>query len=48
MIPKVLWEVGVTDPNDPSYVHTDIGWSIDPDDWEKARRTLAGIIIGGK
>ncbi|HOW36377.1 MAG TPA: DUF4091 domain-containing protein [Candidatus Omnitrophota bacterium] len=47
MIPKVLWEVGVTDPKDPTYVHADISWSIDPDKWEQARRTLADIIISG-
>jgi len=47
MIPKTLWEVGVTDPKDPSYVHTDISWSTDPDVWEKARRELANIIIAG-
>lgn len=44
MIPKTLWELGVTDPKDPSYVHTDINWSIDPDVWEKSRRELARII----
>ncbi len=48
IIPKVLWEVGVTDPKDPSYVHADISWSINPDVWEKARRELAEIIIKGQ
>lgn len=48
MIPKTLWEVGVTDPKDPSYVHADISWSINPDDWEQARRQLANIIQGKK
>jgi hypothetical protein len=24
MVPEALWEYGVTDPNDPSYVKTDI------------------------
>jgi len=48
MIPKVLWEVGVTNPLDPSYVHTDISWSVDPDRWEKARRELATIILRGQ
>ncbi|MEM9826843.1 MAG: DUF4091 domain-containing protein [Planctomycetota bacterium] len=43
-IPKVLWEVGVTDPDDPSYVRGDISWSTDPDDWERARAELIGII----
>ncbi len=45
MIPKVLWEVGVTDPKDPSYVHADISWSTDPDVWEEARRELAEIVL---
>jgi hypothetical protein len=44
MIPKVLWEYGVDDLNDPTYVTTDISWSIDPDDWEEARKELADII----
>jgi len=44
MIPKVFWEYGVDDPNDPTYVTTDISWSIDPDDWEAARLELADII----
>ncbi|MCP5104531.1 MAG: DUF4091 domain-containing protein [bacterium] len=44
MIPKVLWEYGVDDLNDPTYVLTDISWSIDPDDWEAARKELADII----
>ncbi len=48
MIPKVLWEVGVTDPKDPSYVHADISWSTDPDVWESARRKLADIIMSGQ
>ena len=45
IIPAVLWEVGVTDPSDPTYVITDISWSINPDDWEAARAELAEIII---
>jgi len=44
MIPKVLWEVGVDNTSDPTYVHSDISWSVDPDVWEAARRELAGII----
>jgi len=46
MIPKVLWEYGVNDPNDPTWVRTDISWSIDPDLWENARLQLAQIIEG--
>lgn len=44
IIPKVLWEYGVDDPEDPSWVRTDISWSTDPDDWETARAELAHII----
>jgi len=46
LIPKVLWEYGVSDPEDPTWLLTDISWSIDPDDWEKARAELARIIEG--
>jgi hypothetical protein len=45
MVPTVLWEYGVDNPDDPTYVHTDISWSTDPDDWEAARRQLAGLIL---
>jgi hypothetical protein len=44
IVPKVLWEYGVTNPNDPTYVLTDISWPIDPDVWEAAREKLAQII----
>jgi hypothetical protein len=44
MVPKASWEYGVTDPNDPSWVRADISWSINPDDWEQARKDLAAII----
>jgi hypothetical protein len=44
IVPKVLWEVGITDPNDPSYVLADISWPTDPDVWEQARAELAAII----
>jgi hypothetical protein len=44
MIPKVLWEVGVDDPADPTYVHANISWSTDPDVWEAARAQLAQIV----
>jgi len=47
MIPKVLWEYGVENEEDPTYVYTDISWSTDPDDWENARKELAKIITGG-
>jgi len=42
-----MWEVGVTDPKDPTWVKAGISWSINPDDWEKARRKLANIIVNG-
>lgn len=47
LIPKVLWEYGVDDINDPTYVLTDISWSNDPTVWEAARKELADIIDGG-
>lgn len=48
MVPKVLWEYGVTEPQDPTWVKTDISWSIDPDDWEARRAELATIIESGQ
>ncbi len=44
LVPSVLWENGVDDLNDPTYKHTDIGWSTNPEDWEAARSKLADII----
>jgi len=47
--PKVLWENG-TAPYESdnqtwfTWVRCNIGWSIDPDDWEQARAALADII----
>jgi hypothetical protein len=46
IVPKVLWEVGVSDPEDPTWVLADISWSTDPDVWEAARVELADIIEG--
>ena len=50
MVPKVLWEIGVHTKTDPTFQHAPagqgIGWSINPDDWEGARRKLADIIEG--
>ncbi len=46
LIPKILWEYGVTDPSDPTWVLTDISWPTDPDRWETARSELASIIEG--
>jgi hypothetical protein len=47
IIPEVLWEYGVEDPADPTWVLTDISWPIDPDRWEAARAELADIIERG-
>ena len=47
-VPLALWEYGVDDPDDPTWVRTDISWSIDPDGWEEARSELADIIESGK
>jgi hypothetical protein len=44
MIPKTLWELGVSDKSDPTYIHTGISWPTDPSKWEIARRELASII----
>ncbi|MFI5297107.1 MAG: glycoside hydrolase domain-containing protein [Polyangiales bacterium] len=44
LVPKVLWEYGVDSTSDPTYVHTDISWSNNPDDWEAARAKLADLI----
>jgi len=46
VIPTVLWECGVSDPEDPTWLLADISWSVDPDDWEAARAELADIIEG--
>ena len=46
MVPEVMWEVGVANPDDPSYVHKSPSWSNNPDKWEEARRRLANIILG--
>jgi hypothetical protein len=47
MVPKVLWEVGVNEASDPTWKRTDISWSVNPDDWETARKQLADIIEKG-
>jgi len=46
IVPKVLWEYGVDNPSDPTYVHTSLSWSNDPNVWEAARLQLATIIAG--
>lgn len=47
MVKSVLWENGIADPSDPSWVRCDIGWTTNPDDWEAARAELADIIENG-
>ncbi len=46
IVPKVLWEYGVDSNSDPTYVRSDISWSVNPDVWEAARAQLAAIITG--
>ncbi|MEM7307945.1 MAG: hypothetical protein AAF682_14805 [Planctomycetota bacterium] len=46
LVPSVLWEPGVDDPSDPTYVVADISWSTDPEVWHGARALLAEIIDG--
>jgi len=46
IVPRVQWEYGVSDPQDPTWVRTAISWSLDPDVWEAARSQLADIIEG--
>ena len=46
MVKSVLWENGISDPNDPTWVRCDLGWSTNPDDWENARKQLTEIIQG--
>lgn len=46
MVPEVMWELGVADPSDPTFVHKPPSWSNNPDRWEDARRRLANIILG--
>ncbi|MBL7178142.1 MAG: DUF4091 domain-containing protein [Desulfobacteraceae bacterium] len=44
IIPRVVWEVKVSDPSDPTWVLADISWPTDPDVWESSRKKLADII----
>jgi hypothetical protein len=43
LVPKTLWELGVDNPEDPTYVHVDISWPVDANEWEKAQAGLAAI-----
>ncbi len=46
IVPEVMWELGVADENDPTFVHKPPSWSTDPDVWESARAQLVSIILG--
>ncbi|MBI2990164.1 MAG: DUF4091 domain-containing protein [Candidatus Magasanikbacteria bacterium] len=47
ILPKALWENGVDNVNDPTYVTVEhVSWPTDPDLWEQARKDLATIIQG--
>ena len=48
MVPEIMWELGVTDPNDPTFVLRALTWSTDPDVWESARARLINIILGSQ
>ena len=47
VVPAAMWELGVTDPNDPTWVHAETPWSQDPEAWEAARHALAALILAG-
>ncbi len=46
LVPKALWDYGVSDPKDPTWVKTDISWPINADAWEKARAKLVTMASG--
>ena len=48
MVPAAMWEIGVTDENDPSFVNLPPSWSNDADLWERARAQLINIILGSE
>ncbi|MCL4876286.1 MAG: DUF4091 domain-containing protein [Anaerolineae bacterium] len=48
IVPRALWEYGAEDPDEPTWIRTDISWSADPDVWENARAELADIIESGQ
>jgi len=48
IVPAAMWEIGVTDANDPSFVNLPPSWSNDPDVWERARAQLINLIVGAE
>lgn len=46
MVPKILWQVGVAEENDPTWKKTDVSWDVSPKAWEDARTALIKIIQG--
>jgi hypothetical protein len=47
-LPVSMWEYGVDEPGDPTFVRADISWDTDPAAWHRARRQLAEIITRGQ
>ncbi len=47
LVPVVLWEVDVDQPQDPSYRRMECSWPTDPDVWEEARADLRAVILDG-
>lgn len=46
IVPRALWEVPTPDDERPHwFAKTEIGWTINPDDYERARRNLAEIVL---
>lgn len=43
-VPRTLWQNGVSDSKDPTWVRCPMGWVEDNRPWEDARRELASII----
>ena len=48
VVPRVMWEIGVTDESDPSFVNLPPSWSNDPEVWERARAELINLILGSQ
>jgi hypothetical protein len=46
MVPQAMWDYGVASQTDPTWIRTDISWSVNPNDWENARKDLSDIIEG--